>query len=120
MNETSIAVATETRYGLCVKAQGVYYKDSGRFHYEGTRGWYVKRSTTSVVSDPDGYKNITVVTEEIVHRGCSFGRVNYRWRGSQVQTWATKEEAEAAAFLIAVRHPEWLGKLEVRRYDDKD
>jgi hypothetical protein len=38
-----------------------------------------------------------------------------RYRHSNIVTFKSVEEAEREALMLVIRHPDWMGKLEVRR-----
>ena len=98
MNET--ATATKVQYGLYSRGTKVEYGCPRRFYYRGPRGWVERRSSQHGNLPPGEWFNLTS------HRGWSYGRL---------VTFDTVEEAEKFAFSLVLKHPEWMGHLEVRK-----
>ena len=76
-------------------------------------GWYASVKHTNY--NGHGLPATSEQREALVSMRASWGRKSSQARLAVRGMWSTRQEAEAAAFLIVARHPEWLGLLEVRR-----
>lgn len=106
MNATATATVTgtTTRYGLYARGTRVKSEWGRGYEYNGPRGWYIIDKTNGQPG---------VARKQMV-----FGRLHWKWKYATVVTWATWEEAEREALLIAVKNPEFMGKFEVRPFGE--
>ena len=100
-------VATATGYGLYSPGTKVMCNVEGlyrlkRFYYRGPRGWVFRRKRNEGDWRPEGFEKDYWYSMHSRHY-------------SIPTSWATPEEAEKAALMIVLAHPEWMGRLEVRK-----
>jgi hypothetical protein len=103
-------------YGLYSKGvPGVNRRGRVRWHDGGWHdgGWYATVERTA--SWKNGVPDTSVRQEILVNMRASWGRKSSMARLAVRGMWSTREEAEAAALLVVVRHPKWIGLLEVRK-----